>query len=76
MIKGTATPIYGADIPPKETTATTKVRLKLLVKVKGKTYYDLKITMAKCSKIWIGGKHSNALADCNSILRQIPGGEK
>ena len=42
MIKGTATPIYGADIPPKETTATTKERPNFLVEVQAKVYYGLK----------------------------------
>ena len=36
---GTTKQIYGAGIPPKETTATAKERPNLLVEVKTKTYY-------------------------------------
>ena len=38
MVKGTTAQIYGVGIPPKETIATAKERLKLLVEVKVETY--------------------------------------
>ena len=46
VVNGSTAQIYGVAIFPKETTATVKIRPKLLVEVKAETYYGFR-TMAK-----------------------------
>ena len=68
MKNGTTKQIYGADIPPKETTATAKKKAKLPSGDAGKSILWPENNGKKIKNIWTGRKYSSTRAKYSNKL--------
>ena len=64
------------DDTSQETPATTKEKPNLLVELKAKMYYSLKMKAIQFQKIWTSTKYSGTPVKYTNILRQIQKGRR